>query len=59
MAQQSHKDQPSLDQVEILNVSYENVRKLLLNISLEEVLVADAANETAVIGDERNRVPGS
>ncbi len=48
VAQQSGEDQPSLDQVEILNVSCEEERKLSLNILLEEVLVADAAEEITV-----------
>ncbi len=56
--QQSGEDQPSLDQVEILNVSCEKEGKSLLNISLEEVLAADVAEKTAVIDDEINRVPG-
>ncbi len=59
MTQQSDEDQPSLDQVEILNISCEKGGELLLNISLEEILAADAVDETAVIGDEIGRVPGS
>jgi len=54
--QQSHKDQPSLDQVEVVNTSYEDRRESSLNISLEEVLVTDVVNKTAVIGDEMDRV---
>ncbi len=37
MVQQLYKDQPSLNQVEILNISYEKGRKLLLNVILEEI----------------------
>ncbi len=58
MAQQSDEDQPSLNQVEILNISCEKGEESLLNISLEEILVANAAEEIAVIGDEINRVSG-
>ena len=56
MVQQLYKNQPSLDQVKILNVSCENGRKSSLNISLEEILIADVADEIAVIGDETARV---
>ena len=59
MAQQSHEDPPSLDLVEILNVSSENVGELSLNISLEEVLAAGAVEEAAVEDDEIGRVSGS
>ena len=59
MAQQSHEDQPSLDLVEILNVASEDGGESSLNISLEEVLVAGAAEEAAVEDDEISRVPGS
>ena len=48
-----------LDLVEILNVSSEDGRELSLNISLEEVLVADAVEETAINGDEIDRVSRS
>ena len=58
-AQQSHKDPPLLDLVEILNVSSEDGKESSLNILLEEVLVASVAKDTAVIGDEIGRVPGS
>jgi len=58
VAQQSDEDQPSLNQVEILNISCEKGEESLLNISLEEILVANAAEEIAVIGDEINRVSG-
>ena len=54
MAQQSHEDQPSLDQVEILNVSCEDGRESSLNILLKEVLTANAINETVAIGDKTN-----
>jgi len=43
-------------QVEILNISYEDGKESSLNISLKEVLTADVAVKTAVIGDERDRV---
>ncbi len=58
MAQQSHEDQPSLDLVEILNVSSKNGRESSLNISLEEVLATDVVEDTAVIGNETGRIPG-
>ena len=54
MVQQSHEDQPSLDLVEILNVSSEDEGESSLNISLEEVLAAGAIED-----DEIGRVPGS
>ena len=56
VVQQSHEDQLLLNLVEILNVSSENGRESSLNILLEEVLAADAIEETAVIGDEIGRV---
>ena len=56
VAQQSHEDQPSLNLVEILNVSSEDREELSLNISLEEVLAADAIDNITVIGDETDRV---
>ena len=56
--QQSHEDQPSLDLVEILNISSEDGRESTLNISLEEVLATSAVEETAV-DDEIGRIPGS
>ena len=59
MVQQSHEDQPSLDLVEILNVSNEDGKESSLNISLEEVLAADAVKNTVVIGDKIGRVSGS
>ena len=52
-------DQLSFDLVEILNVSSENGRESSLNISLKEVLAADAVEKIAVIGDEISRVFGS
>ncbi len=57
VTQQSHVDQPSLDLVEILNISSEDEKESSLNISLKEVLAADA--ETAVNGDEIGRVSES
>ncbi len=59
VVQQSHEDQPSLDQVEILNVSCEDRRKSSLNILLEEILIANAVMNTTVIGDKMDRVSGS
>src|SRR6266542_4414071 len=59
VAQQSYEDQPSLDLVEILNVSSEDGGESSLNISLEEVLAAGAVEEAAVGDDEISRVPGS
>jgi len=56
VALQTHENQSSLDQVEILNVSCKNEEKSSLNILLEEVLAANAVNKTAVIDDEMNRV---
>ena len=59
MAQQSHEDQPSLDLIEILNITSENGRELSLNILLEEVLAVDTVKHIAVFGDETGRVFGS
>ena len=59
VAQQSHEDQPSLDLVEILNVSSKNGGESSLNILLEEVLAAGVVEETAVGDDEIGRVPRS
>ncbi len=59
MAQQPRKDLPSLDLVEILNISSEDREESSLNISLEEVLTAGVVDETAVVDDEIGRVPGS
>src|SRR6266540_3982447 len=58
VTQQSHEDQPSLDLVEILNVSNEDGGELSLNISLKEVLAADAVEKAAVDDDEIGRVSG-
>ena len=58
VAQQSHEDPPSLDLVEILNISSEDVGELSLNISLEEVLAAGTVEEATVVDDEIGRVPG-
>ncbi len=59
VTQQPHKDQLSLDQVEVLNASCEERGESSLNISLEEVLAAAAVEETAEGDDEIGRVPGS
>src|SRR6266498_2276738 len=48
VTQQSGEDQPSLDQVEILNISCEKGGESSLNISLEEVLAADVTDKIAV-----------
>ncbi len=56
MTQQSGEDQPSLDQMEILNVSCKKGGESSLNISLEEVLAADVTDKIAVIGDKSSRV---
>jgi len=55
VTQQSYEDQSTLDLVEILNVSSEDGRESSLNISLEEVLVADVV-KAAVVDDEIGRV---
>src|SRR6266508_3300823 len=52
VAQQSHENQPSLDLVEILNVSSEDGKKSSLNISLEKVLAAGTVEEAAINNDE-------
>src|SRR6266498_4919237 len=52
VAQQSHEDLPSLDLVEILNVSSEGGEESSLNISLEEVLAANTVEDITVIGDK-------
>jgi len=56
VALQSYEDRLSLNQVEILNVSCEDEGESSLNISLEEVLVVDAVNNTAIIGDKIGKV---
>ncbi len=56
---QSYENQPSLDLVEILNVSSKDGGESSLNISLEEFLAADAVEETAADDDEIGRVLGS
>ena len=53
----AQQDQPSLDLVEILNVSSEDGGESSLNISLEEVLAADAVDEITINNDEIGRVP--
>ena len=45
VVQQSHENQPSLNLVEILNVSREDGGESSLNISLEEVLAVDAVDK--------------
>ena len=56
VAQQVYEDQPSLNLVEILNVSSEHGGESSLNISLEEVCAAAAVEETTVGNDEISRV---
>ncbi len=56
---QQYEDQPSLDLVEILNVSSKYGGESSLNISLEEVRAADVVEEIAVGDDEISRVLGS
>ncbi len=45
VAQQSHEDQPSLNLVEILNISREDGGESSLNISLEEVLAVNVVDK--------------
>src|SRR6266540_3108479 len=52
VVQQSHGDQPSLDLVEILNISSKDGRESSLNILLKEVLAAGVVEEAAVEDDE-------
>src|SRR6266540_3310872 len=59
VVQQVHEEQPSLDLVEILNVSSEDGGESSLNISLEEVLTTGVVEETAADDDEIGRVSGS
>ena len=56
IVQQSCEDLLSFDQIEVLNTSYENKRKLSLNISLEEVLIMNAVNRITVIGNKMDRI---
>src|SRR6266498_1346430 len=56
VTQQSGEDQPSFDQVEILNVPCEEGEESSLNISLKEVLAAGVVEEIAVIDNEIDRV---
>ena len=46
-----------LDQVEVLNISCKKKRESSLSLTLEEVLVVNAVDETTVIGDEISRIP--
>ncbi len=59
VTQQSHENQPSLDLVEILNVSSESGGKSSLNISLEEVLAAAVVEKAAIEDDKIGRIPRS
>src|SRR6266542_5235016 len=59
VAQQSHEDQPSLDLVEILNVSSEDGGESSLNVSLEEVLAAGTEEGAVTEDDEISRIPRS
>ena len=56
MIQQLYEDQPSLNQKEVLNALCKDRKKLLLNISLKEVLAMKIINETAIIGDKIDRI---
>jgi len=47
-----------LNQVEVLNVFCKDGKELLLNILLKEVLTINAVNETAVINNEIDKIPG-
>ncbi len=39
--QQSHENHPSLNQVEVLNISYKNKEESLLNIIFKKILTAN------------------
>jgi len=54
--QQSYENPPSFNQVKVLNTFYKDEEKSLLNILLEEILITDAVNETAVIDNKIDRV---
>jgi len=56
VTQQPYEDQPSLNQVEVLNESCKNEGESLLNISLEEILAANAVNRITVINDEMVKI---
>ncbi len=56
MIQQLYKNLLLFDQIEVLNVSCEDKEKLLLNISLKEVLIVNVVNETIVIDNEMDKV---
>ena len=56
MTQQLCKDQPSLDQAEVLNAVCKDKKKSLLNILLKEVLAMNVVNEITIIGNEIDRV---
>ncbi len=40
--QQSYENQPSFNQIEVLNISCEKEKELLLLLILEEILIADS-----------------
>ncbi len=54
----SYEDHLLLNQVEVLNVFCKDGKELLLNILLKEVLTINAVNETAVINNEIDKIPG-
>ncbi len=59
--QQSHKDQPLLDQAKVLNAICKKGEESLLSLILEEVLAANIVNETAAaaaIGNKRDKISG-
>ena len=61
MMQQSHENQLSLDQVEVLNAFCEKRDESLLSFTLEEILAANAVNGITVItviGDKMDRIFG-
>ncbi len=57
--QQLYEDQPSLNQIEVLNTFCKEGRESLLSLNLKKVLAADLVNKitiAAIIGDEINKV---
>ena len=51
--QQSHEDQPSLDQIEVLNAICKNEKELLLNILLKEILAVDIVIDIIIKKDTK------
>ncbi len=59
--QQSYENQLSFNQVEVLNIFYEEEKELLLSFTLEKILAVDIVNGiavTAVIGDKMDSIFG-